>query len=133
MTLINQKSQDGAATGEDTVPQKQPAAARLPETPAKEEPDVDSFGQLRISNAGNENYVGATHWSNILKEIEEVKESLEDDDWAQDIHDDEWDNFSNLESPVFMQYVLTWRRCSFVSHIRRPETYLEIDAHPGVA
>lgn len=100
VTLINQKSQEqGAATGESqcTTPQRQSqqATSKGPETPAKKEPDVDSFGQLRISNAGTENYVGATHWSNILKEIEEVKESLEDDDWAQDIQEDEWDHLSN--------------------------------------
>jgi hypothetical protein len=110
VTLINQKSQvQGVPTGQCTDSQSQPTTSGGPEQPANEEPNVDSFGQLRISNAGNENYVGATHWSNILKEIEEVKESLRDDDWEQEIQEEEWDHFSNARFHCLHQgHLLTW-------------------------
>jgi hypothetical protein len=71
-------------------------------TTNKDEPSVDSFGQLRISNAGTEtNYVGAGHWSSLLKEIEEVKDSLEEDDAAEDIQEDEWNYFNARSSITF--------------------------------
>lgn len=58
----------------------------------------ETFGQLRISSSGNEtNYVGAGHWSALLKEIEEVKNSL--DETEEEPPEEEWDD-SNARSCI---------------------------------
>ncbi|KAF2642982.1 hypothetical protein P280DRAFT_241496 [Massarina eburnea CBS 473.64] len=78
VNLINQKEQDAKATE--------------PEEPKPEELNPETFGQLRIGTSSTANYVGAYHWSSLLKEIEDVKTSLEegDDENEDEQDDDEW-------------------------------------------
>lgn len=78
VNLINQKHQENGEA---------PAALAADEP---EELNPETFGQLRITNQGNETYVGAGHWSALLKEIEEVKNSMEED--AEQDQDEEWDD-----------------------------------------
>jgi len=61
----------------------------------------DTFGQLRISNSGNEtSYVGAGHWSSILNELEEVKNSLEEDE-VEEAQEEEWDDVAARSAVTF--------------------------------
>jgi hypothetical protein len=136
VTLINQKAQEqeGSTAGPNFASQSGPHISGEPKKPANEEPHIDSFGQLRISTAGSENYVGAGHWSNILKEIEEVKASLEEDDWTQEVQEEEWDHFSNSTRwPLHRNIGLHCHRRTLISHIWCPEARIEGYAHPGLA
>jgi hypothetical protein len=83
VNLISQKEQDQKTVG-----------AEPPEEPKAEELNPDTFGQLHISNSGNEtHYVGAYHWSSLLKEIEEVKMGLEDEE-------EQWDHAASARSSI---------------------------------
>ncbi|KAF2679485.1 hypothetical protein K458DRAFT_461025 [Lentithecium fluviatile CBS 122367] len=96
VNLIQQKEQEGsndlvAQVPVDTQTAKKDGTELTP----------DTFGQLHISNSGNEtSYVGAGHWSAVLKEIEEVKNSLEDDD-ADETQEEEWDDAAARSSVTF--------------------------------
>ncbi|KAF2257511.1 hypothetical protein CC78DRAFT_483704 [Lojkania enalia] len=103
VNLINQKQQDqdtGAQSGGGAA---QAANAKTEGKAGDAEPNIDSFGQLHISNAGQEtSYVGAGHWSSILKEIEEVKDSLDDDETEVDeTQDEDWSHFNARSSVTF--------------------------------
>lgn len=102
--LINQKTEDGPPAGE-TADISNTAAQNgddKVDKDATEEPSVDSFGRLRISNAGAEtSYVGAGHWSSLLKEIEEVKDSLEEDGAPDETQEEDWDDFSARSTVTF--------------------------------
>lgn len=92
VNLINQKSQETGTNG--TV-----NAESNGTTKEAEEPNPETFGELRISNSGNEtNYVGAGHWSSLLKEIEDVKNDLEEED-DDEPQEEEW-NDANARSTV---------------------------------
>ncbi|KAJ4286819.1 hypothetical protein N0V90_013071 [Kalmusia sp. IMI 367209] len=94
VNLINQKQQEGGdAAG--IVPSVEATAAK-----EADEPSPETFGQLRISNQGNETYVGAGHWSALLKEIEEVKNSIDDDDVDED-QEEEWDDNAARSTVTF--------------------------------
>jgi hypothetical protein len=54
---------------------------------------------LRISNHGNETYVGAGHWSSLLKEIEEVKNGIDDDEDEE--QEEEWDDDAARSTVTF--------------------------------
>jgi hypothetical protein len=89
VNLIQQKEQEGAS---DSTGQVLGDIRDSTTINATEEPIPDTFGQLHISNSGNEtNYVGAGHWSSILKELEEVKNNLEEDD-VDETQEEEWDD-----------------------------------------
>lgn len=98
VSLINQKQQEDAdgqnGTGHPTEP-----GDDQPEKDANDGLNVESLGQLHITNSGTGEYVGAGHWSSLLKEIEDVKDSMDNDDWADDATEDEW-NFGNARSTV---------------------------------
>ena len=67
-------------------------APREHEEAADDTVNVDSFGQLRIGNTGHEkSYVGAGHWSTLLKEISEVKYTLDNDEPDNEPEAEEWD------------------------------------------
>ncbi|KAF2654161.1 hypothetical protein K491DRAFT_632576 [Lophiostoma macrostomum CBS 122681] len=109
VNLINQKAQEqGPAeqNGGDPHAPAEPKDASRPEVEVDEDPNADSFGKLRISNAGTEklgiSYVGAGHWSAILQEIEEVKDSLGDDEVADGLDDmEEWNHFNSRSTVTF--------------------------------
>ncbi|PVI06460.1 hypothetical protein DM02DRAFT_552389 [Periconia macrospinosa] len=64
--------------------------------------ETEKPGLLRISNSGNEaKYVGAYHWSTVLQEIEEVKNSLDDryEDESDDGEEEEWTS-TNARSTI---------------------------------
>lgn len=93
VNLINQKQQEN---GEPAV------SLASVEQPAAKEPDdlsPETFGQLRISNQGNETYVGAGHWSAVLKEIEHVKNSIEDDEYED--QEEVWDDNAARSTVTF--------------------------------
>ncbi|KAF2703937.1 hypothetical protein K504DRAFT_166951 [Pleomassaria siparia CBS 279.74] len=98
VNLINQKSQElEPTTMNETVFATSQQAQVVP---------AQTFGQLRISHAGTEtktNYVGAGHWSSLLKEIEEVKDSLEDDDddGEEDPQEEQWDDYEARSTVTF--------------------------------
>lgn len=61
VNLINQKSQDQGAADPDLAASAQKASTKASNY-ADTEPNAETFGQLRISNTGNEtSYVGAGH------------------------------------------------------------------------
>ncbi|OAG06745.1 uncharacterized protein CC84DRAFT_620271 [Paraphaeosphaeria sporulosa] len=94
VNLINQKQQeDGAST---------PAAPSIEPTATKEveELSLETFGQMRISSQGNDHYVGAGHWSALLKEIEEVKNGINDDEEEED-QGEEWDDDAARSTVTF--------------------------------
>ena len=94
VSLINQKQQGNGEPPSDTkfsVEQVPPKDA--------EQLSPETLGQLRISNQGNETYVGAGHWSAVLKEIEEVKNSIEDDE-SEDQEED-WDDDTARSTVTF--------------------------------
>lgn len=99
VNLINQKSQEqeqasAATSGEDTSATQEITNG----------PNADSFGELRISHAGTEtktNYVGAGHWSSLLKEIEEVKDSLDDYDGDEELQEEQWDDYEARSTVTF--------------------------------
>ncbi|KAF2007545.1 hypothetical protein P154DRAFT_454391 [Amniculicola lignicola CBS 123094] len=96
VNLINQKAQEQVPIESSVAEHNAPA----PKEP--EEPSAESFGMLRISHTGNEtNYVGAGHWSSLLKEIEEVKDSLDEDDGADEFSEDVWDEMDNRSTVTF--------------------------------
>ncbi|KAF2275014.1 uncharacterized protein EI97DRAFT_350010, partial [Westerdykella ornata] len=112
VTLINQNAQrrpsdaaqsmQSAPSVEGSLNDVTTSEGGSPKDVAEEEPpNVDSFGQLRISHSGTENYAGPGHWSTILKEFEEVKKTLDDDDWADEEQQDEWDYLSARSSVTF--------------------------------
>ncbi|PSN70365.1 hypothetical protein BS50DRAFT_488478 [Corynespora cassiicola Philippines] len=100
VNLINQKAQEQESTGNGPqIPTHSSRAAGEVIRGASIEPDAETFGQLHISNSGNETrYVGAGHWSSLLKEIEEVKDSLESDD-EDESPEEVWDH-ANARSTV---------------------------------
>ena len=93
VNLINQKQQE---TGEVPVPI---ASVEQPATKESDELSPETFGQLRISNQGNETYVGAAHWSAVLKEIEVVKNSIEDDEFED--QEEVWDDDAARSTVTF--------------------------------
>jgi hypothetical protein len=98
VNLIQQKEQEGAS---DSTGQVLGDIRDSTTINATEEPIPDTFGQLHISNSGNEtNYVGAGHWSSILKELEEVKNNLEEDD-VDETQEEEWDDAAARSSVTF--------------------------------
>ena len=106
VSLINQKTaqQDEDSQRERSSSSDQPRATTELEEP-EDEVNAATFGQLRINNSGTNaetKYVGAGHWSTILKEIEEVKDSLEgeDGDPLADEDDDESEH-ANLSWNTF--------------------------------
>ncbi|KAF2741355.1 hypothetical protein EJ04DRAFT_2556 [Polyplosphaeria fusca] len=103
VNLINQKSQESGTPVKDIVTGAPNGDTRPDKDP--DEADVESFGQLRISHAGEQtqtSYVGAGHWSSLLKEIEEVKEGLDDDDEAaEEAQEEEWDHFNARSTVTF--------------------------------
>ena len=80
VNLIQQKSQETEQNGEPVVVSQDT------------EPNAESFGQLRINSHGTENYVGAGHWTLLLKEIEEVRANLDDDDVEGELQEEAWDD-----------------------------------------
>jgi hypothetical protein len=97
VNLINQKSQE-----EEQGPTLKDGEIGGIMLEAQNEPNPESLGQLRISNAGTEtNYVGAGHWSSILKEIEEVKDSLEEDYGVEEPQEGLWDDFEARSTVTF--------------------------------
>jgi hypothetical protein len=97
VNLINQKSQEQEQGPELKIGEN---GGAIPEIPS--EPNPESLGQLRISNAGTEtNYVGAGHWSSLLKEIEEVKDSLEEDDGIEEPQEELWDDYEARSTVTF--------------------------------
>lgn len=95
--LINQKSQEHEQRPDLKTGENGGAMLGTPH-----EPNPESLGQLRISNAGTEtNYVGAGHWSSLLKEIEEVKDSLEDDDGFDEPQEKLWDDYEARSTVTF--------------------------------
>lgn len=103
VNLINQKQQEqGTDTQNDTNRSADLQNGDGKAENARDEPTVDLFGKLHISNAGTEtSYVGAGHWSSLLKEIEEVRDSLEEDEEANEKEDEEWDHFNARSSVTF--------------------------------
>lgn len=96
VSLLNQKEQ-----GQKEQEQKANETANTP--PHSTVGDVDKPGELRISSSGNEaSYVGAYHWTSVLKEIESVKTSLDEgfEDGLQDEEEDEEWNPSNARSSL---------------------------------
>lgn len=85
VSLLNQKDQDQTAAE--------------PGDNMSREAGHEALGQLHISHAGTEQYVGAPHWSDLLKEIEDVKQTLNDDAWVEDADDETW-NHSNARSNI---------------------------------
>ncbi|KAF2467236.1 uncharacterized protein BDR25DRAFT_376125 [Lindgomyces ingoldianus] len=97
VNLINQKTHEQG----DTLVNERNRSCKT-EVEVNREPEIDSFGQLRISHAGTEtSYVGAGHWSSILKEIEEVKDSLEDSEGEDDANEEVWDDISARSTVTF--------------------------------
>ncbi|KAF1952615.1 hypothetical protein CC80DRAFT_571747 [Byssothecium circinans] len=95
VNLINQKEQE----------QKVDEAPEL-EEPKPEELSPETFGQLHISSSGNKaSYVGAYHWSSMLKEIEEVKTSLEEaeleEEEREEEREEEWNSAGARSSITF--------------------------------
>ncbi|KAF2196585.1 hypothetical protein GQ43DRAFT_484821 [Delitschia confertaspora ATCC 74209] len=70
--LVNQKSQQ-----EDGGLHKITQSLEVRADEESDETNVASFGKLRIKSGVETNYVGAGHWSAIMKEIEDVKDSLQ--------------------------------------------------------
>jgi hypothetical protein len=93
VNLINQKQHEEGPEPA-AVPTVEPAAANDVEGLSPE-----TFGQLRISNHGNETYVGAGHWSSLLKEIEEVKNGIDDEE--DDDQEEEWDDGAARSNVTF--------------------------------
>lgn len=93
--MIQQKEQEGSA---ESTEQVQSEAQKVN---GQAEVTPDTFGQLRISNSGNEtSYVGAGHWSSILNELEEVKNSLEEDE-VEEAQEEEWDDVAARSAVTF--------------------------------
>ncbi|KAF2438752.1 hypothetical protein P171DRAFT_490801 [Karstenula rhodostoma CBS 690.94] len=93
VNLIKQKQQeDGAET--PAVPSIEPAA-----TNETQETSPETFGEMRISSQGNETYVGAGHWSVLLKEIEEVKNGIDDDE--EEDPEEVWDDDAARSTVTF--------------------------------
>lgn len=92
VNLINQKQQENE-NAPAAVPTVEPTANK-----EAEELSPETFGQMRISNQGNETYVGAGHWSALLKEIEEVKNSIDDD---EDDQEEQWDHDAARSTVTF--------------------------------
>jgi hypothetical protein len=68
------------------------------------DPNPTSFGQLRISQtdtAEAASYVGAAHWSAILKEIAEVRNYLDENDEADDAVEDGYETVSERATLTF--------------------------------
>jgi len=76
VNLINQKQQGQGSTESSGASVVQSVETFPVEV---QEPSPETFGNLRITNQGKETYVGAGHWSALLKEIEEVKSSLDEE------------------------------------------------------
>lgn len=93
VNLINQKQQEDSA-GTPAAPSIEPTA-----TKETEELSPETFGQMRISSQGNETYVGAGHWSALLKEIEEVKNGIDDDE--EEDQEEEWDHDAARSTVTF--------------------------------
>lgn len=110
--LMNQKSslsQDSNLGSEpSTTPQKEadqpPNASSVPQNASRQgSVNEDSFGQLRISNAGSEtSYVGVSHWSVILKEIEEVRNYFDENEAeTEEPAEETWDETNHRSSISF--------------------------------
>jgi hypothetical protein len=99
VSLINQKQQENGADGQDGTEKPAKTDDDKPENDTSDGLNVESFGQLNITNSGTGEYVGAGHWSSLLKEIEDVKDSMDNDDWADETAEDEW-NYGNARSTV---------------------------------
>jgi hypothetical protein len=85
----------------DLVEQVQSDRPKVNGTNGANELTPETLGQLRISNSGNEtNYVAPGHWSSILKEIEEVKNNLDEDDVEQ-AQEEEWDDNAARSAVTF--------------------------------
>ena len=94
VNLINQKQQETAESPAPAVPNLERVATKEPE-----ELSPETFGQLRISNQGNETYVGAGHWSALLKEIEEVRNNIDDDE--EEEQEEVWDDNAARSTVTF--------------------------------
>lgn len=87
VNLIQQKEQESASGAVEPVTSDNPEVSAAKAT---NELSPETFGQLHISNSGNEtSYVGAGHWSSILKEIEDAKNSLEEEE-EEDGQEEVW-------------------------------------------
>jgi hypothetical protein len=99
VNLINQKQQEGYSN-----PSVASSSKEGGEDDTEKESDdsaADTFGQLRISSSGTEtSYVGAGHWSSLLQGIEELKQSLEEDELAE-FQENEWSEDSARGSISF--------------------------------
>ncbi|KAL5443909.1 hypothetical protein PMIN06_008573 [Paraphaeosphaeria minitans] len=93
VNLINQKQQEDGA-GTPAAPSTETAAIK-----GTEELSPETFGQMRISSQGNETYVGAGHWSALLKEIGEVKDGIEDDE--DEDQEEDWDDDAAQSTVTF--------------------------------
>lgn len=94
VNLINQKHQETGESPAPTLPSVEQGATKEPE-----ELSPETFGQLRISTQGNETYVGAGHWSALLKEIEEVKNDIDDDE--EEDQEEVWDDNTARSTVTF--------------------------------
>lgn len=112
VNLMNQKSSSSqvsySRSEPSTASQKEgdesPAARSAPPAgPRQEDVNEDSFGQFRISNTGNEtSYVGVSHWSAILKEIEEVGKYFDEKDAeAEEPVEETWDTVNQRSTITF--------------------------------
>ncbi|KAH7126972.1 hypothetical protein B0J11DRAFT_290772 [Dendryphion nanum] len=107
VNLINQKAQepdsnDATSLGEANAPTRvaQNEGSKVDKNNNNDGPNIEALGRLRINNVGSE-YVGAGHWSSLLKEIEEVKDSLDDDEVFDETNDEEWDHFNARSTVTF--------------------------------
>ena len=93
------KEQDASSTVAGDVPLSQPAPTEaingsVQEDVESSDPNTSSFGQLRISHPDTvegASYVGASHWTAILKEIAEVRNYLDENDDVAETVEEDWD------------------------------------------
>lgn len=96
--MIQQKEQEGPKESSEEF---QSDKIKIDGVNGAAELSPDTFGQIRISNSGNEtSYVGAGHWSSVLKELEEVKNSLEEDE-IEEAQDEDWDDVAARSAITF--------------------------------
>ncbi|KAF2192492.1 hypothetical protein K469DRAFT_731017 [Zopfia rhizophila CBS 207.26] len=102
VNLINQKAQEQGTRDDTSEAAEGQAGDTVAQKEADDEANVESFGKLRISHAGAEtNYVGAGHWSSILKEIEDVKDSLDNEEEGDEPSEEVWDDCNARSTVTF--------------------------------
>ncbi|KAF2021927.1 hypothetical protein BU24DRAFT_488249 [Aaosphaeria arxii CBS 175.79] len=104
VSLMNEKGQcqkGGAGETTDETKSKKIKGENKNSKSSQDGPNVDSFGKLHITSDGSETYVGAGHWTSLLQEIEEVKESLDEQESSEEPRDEDWDGFHTRSTVTF--------------------------------